>query len=715
MDMMTMRFYRYLFVFMATLALLCGCKKAIEEIPAPEVTDVLPFSVTVQPEKETRASFSGSSLDEGHYIFAEGDKLYITGADGQIHGELSIASGAGTGTATFSGSLVCTGGFEPTASTVLSATLVGSQQSNFFTVADGKITAGPAYPSSIANTTITDLVQKYSHFTASFNYSTHYFTLTQQTVFLNFDLELYRSNLKLSGASPTVQADIKSSGGTVLYSVTGIPVGGNSIISNISFTLVVPPGTTLQGAQTWINNNGGVHLEPDFAADVDLLANHHYQVSRSSVEDFTVEAPSSGTGASVTFNYTPVQYRTYISGVWSDWSDYSSTVTLSPGEKVSFRGKKTSYKNSGSKPLISTVNSVYIYGDIMSLICDDNYVMQSSVGTEAFYQAFKGCTNIDIHPDKDLVLSAETLGTSCYEKMFLSCTSITSAPVLPATTSAASCYKSMFEGCTALETPPDSIPITTVESNACNKMFYNCTSLASSPEFSKSLSVVEESGCSEMFSGCSNLETPPSSLPAGTLKYKAYYKMFLSCSKLDSIPDFPHATGVTYSLAAGTSAENGSQDGLCYQMFYNCSALTSLEGKQLFNSTTPLALGCFNDMFSTCANLATVPEDFLPATTLAASCYRGMFQKCSKLTRAPDLLAATLESRCYQYMFNTCTSLVYIKCYSTSPGSSAYTANWVQKAKNTTACEFHYRSGVAWTNSNDGYLSNWTLHPETVQ
>ena len=328
---------------------------------------------------------------------------------------------------------------------------------------------------------------------------------------------------------------------------------------------------------------------------------------------------------------------------------------------------------------------------------------------------FSGCTKLNTVPSS---LPATTLGTSCYSQMFLGCTSLTAAPKLPATASAESCYKSMFEGCIALVTPPDSIRFTTVESSACSRMFYGCTSLKSAPGFSKSLTEVKESGCAEMFYNCTSLVTPPSSLPAGKLGFKAYYRMFYNCSRLESIPDFPHETGVEYVLTAGTSAENNQQDGLCYQMFYKCNKITSLEGKKLFNDVTPLKLGCFNDMFSTCAGLVTVPEDFLPATQLAPSCYRGMFQSCTNLKKAPNLLAETLEEQCYRYMFNSCTSLVYIKCYAKSsdtatstPGYST-TQNWLQKAKNTDECEFHYRSGATWPEGDHGIPKNWKQFAE---
>jgi hypothetical protein len=48
-------------------------------------------------------------------------------------------------------------------------------------------------------------------------------------------------------------------------------------------------------------------------------------------------------------------------------------------------------------------------------------------------------------------LPATTLGSSqSYIYMFMGCTSLTTAPVLPAATLTQSCYYSMFSGCTSL-------------------------------------------------------------------------------------------------------------------------------------------------------------------------------------------------------------------------------------------------------------------------
>ena len=545
-----MRLFRYIYLLFSLPILLLGCAKEVQDDPKPVVTDVIPFSVSVQTASETRASFDGSEFGAGNYVFAANDKIYITGGNGDISGELTIDSGAGTGNATFGGSLTITNNYQLTNETELSATLVGaSQVGTFFTISNNAIVAGPDYPISVAYSSLADLVQRYSHFTASFTYNVRRITLTQQTVFLNFDLELYRSTLDISGESPTVRVDIKSSdGNSLIRSVTDVPVGGNSTISKIEFTAPFPAGTALQSAQMWINNNGGVQCEPNLAPDLDLSANHYYHVLRSTVEEFTVEARSNG--ATVTFNYTSngnIQYRTYNGSVWSDWTSYSSSILLSAGNKVSFRGQRDSYTNPNSTPLITVNNPVYIYGDIMSLMCDANWVRQSTAGANSFKQAFKSCTNINIHPDKDLFLSAETLGTSCYESMFEGCTNLTKTPTLPSTTLAQSCYSKMFKGCTSLVTAPE-LPARTMMTSCYEAMFSGCSSLANAGSVlptTNSPLITLASDCYKQMFYSSGVTTAPT-LPATTLAYGCYEEMFRYCSKLETAPVLPARDAVEH-------------------------------------------------------------------------------------------------------------------------------------------------------------------------
>jgi hypothetical protein len=682
----------------------------------PEVTQILPYSISVQSGPDTRAQLQGTSLTNGQYVFSANDKLYIKNGDGTVSGVLNLLSGVGTSAATFNGTLSCTGS-EPDAETMLHATLVGASQESFL-LQNGQPVDTPNYPDNISYSTVQSLVQNYSHFTADFSFATHSITLTQQSVFVDFSYSTLKEYL--IGTPSSVQVDIKSSdGNTTIQSISGIPVTGTSAVAKISFTSVFPAGTSLQGAQIWMNNGSGVHCLPDFANDLVLEANKYYRAARYGIDDFTIEAPLGGGGANITFNWPAnVQYNIYNGSTWEGWKDIAGSIVLTAGYKVSFRGSNTTYTNSGSKPLFTTDNSVRIYGDIMSLVLDGNGDRKDKVEANAFKQAFFYSTDaqqrkIDIHPDKDLVLSADTLSANCYEGMFKNSKQLTKSPVLPATKSAASCYLSMFEGCTALDTPPSSIPLSTIANAACKKMFSGCTSLVNAP-IELSFTTVEESGCAEMFYGCSALVTPPSSLPGETLGLMAYNMMFYNCTALKSIPDFPHDPSKTYSFADATVVDvTGSNTGVCNQMFFNCTSLTSLAGKQLFNSTSQLGKGCFQDMFSTCTKLDTIPNTLLPATKLAESCYRGMFQSTA-ITNAPDLLAENLKANCYRYMFNKCTKLKYIKCYSGIKGSTTYTQNWLKDSNNQGAV-FHHRAGVTWDRNEHGIPNKWTPVADTVQ
>lgn len=221
------------------------------------------------------------------------------------------------------------------------------------------------------------------------------------------------------------------------------------------------------------------------------------------------------------------------------------------------------------------------------------------------------------------------------------------------------------------------------------------TKLVDASELELPMVTVPQYGYEGMFSGCSNMEDPPSTLPAKILKHHAYYQMFYNCTKLSSAPTFPHDENETYSI---------SGDSTCYQMFYKCS-FTEVTG-QLYNATVSLSKACFQDMFSTCSQLATIPEDFLPATTLAVDCYRGMFQS-TNITRAPDLLVEIIKdyNNCYRYMFYGCKSLNFIKCLAKDPSpqnnaNNPYTSNWVTNAGNGT--------GTFVTNNNDVMTGSWS-------
>ncbi len=184
---------------------------------------------------------------------------------------------------------------------------------------------------------------------------------------------------------------------------------------------------------------------------------------------------------------------------------------------------------------------------------------------------------------------------------------------------------------------------------------------------------------SRMFEGCAALTSAPD-LPATTLAEYCYSGMFSSCEALTTAPALP----------ATTLAQS------CYSsMFSSCEALTTAPELP----ATTLAQSCYSSMFYGCANLATAPAA-LPATTLTANCYERMFYQCKKLEKAPDLSAKTLVKECYSEMLRGCEKLNYVKCLATSIAASDATIDWLYNVSGTGT--FVKANGVNWSSGASG-------------
>ena len=167
------------------------------------------------------------------------------------------------------------------------------------------------------------------------------------------------------------------------------------------------------------------------------------------------------------------------------------------------------------------------------------------------------CTgNIENLLDYATVESGEhpAMATHCYMSMFVDCTALTQAPVLPATTLANSCYYYMFYGCTALTQAPE-LPATTLADKCYYYMFRGCTALTQAPALPAT--TLAEHCYRGMFQGCTSLTQAPA-LPATTLAEFCYQAMFLKCTALTQVPALPAMTLVNY----------------CYRgMFQGCTSL----------------------------------------------------------------------------------------------------------------------------------------------
>lgn len=691
------RIIKYLFV-LATL-LLAACVKEPLEPATPQEGNRIHYRATVSDGTETRAAVN----DAIHYIFETGDQLYVEGT--QMYGFLSLVSGAGETSAVFEGELVCDEGFYPADDTPLSAVLVSTKDA-IHTIENGKVLAARKEYDGIGSD-FSDVVSKYGDFTATNTYGEGSFTLSQSSAFLIFSVKCASADVASgvdvgvnfyndNGETPIRKGTVKSVADTESGDITWIRFatafpGGTTSLNNAKFSI------------KWGEDHQRVYSD---IYNTDLAANKYYNIARTTLPftGFRIQAREAET--TVQFNYgfddSGIQYSTTVGTDEVKWDRYvagTPIVLANVGDEVCFQGTGTLY-NAG--PLFSADKPCYIYGDLMSLVCDNTYTPKTAVAAYAFKQAFKDMTNIDVPADKKLVLSATTIGQecymemfsgctgltgtpiaalpamtltqSCYNKMFFGCSGLVGAPSLPATTLANNCYQEMFSGpetaansgvfagCSSLTSAPAELPATTMKTNCYYRMFCGCSSLGAAP--SLPATTLANNCYQEMFRGCAALTSAPANLPAATLTQSCYNKMFAGCSSLVTAP----------SLPATTLASN-----CYYQMFWACSSLKnvpeSLPADKMYNScyremfrdctslTTPPTLGattlennCFYQMFWGCSKLTSAPA--LPAETMKASCYYQMFRDCTSLVTAPSLPATTLADNCYQAMFHNCTSLV---------------------------------------------------------
>ena len=368
-------------------------------------------------------------------------------------------------------------------------------------------------------------------------------------------------------------------------------------------------------------------------------------------------------------NLNLIQYS-LNEGEWTNVS-WNTPISLSANDVIRFRG------NNGTCCVYVPINEIwqpagfhfacsnkcYVYGNIMSLIDQDNFATNTILTeTHAFYRLFKrgdfeSNTTILNHPSLDIVLPATTLTAKCYLGLFANCQGITRAPVLPATTMQEDCYFEMFRECASLATP-HVLQATTLAKGCYSSMFSNCDSLATAPV-----------------------------LPATTLANECYYSMFSGCNSLMTAPELP-ATELYYK---------------CYMsMFHNCPNLTTVPSLP----ATTLASECYRSMFYGCTSLTVAPA--LPATTLAESCYYGMFRGCRKLATAPALPATTLVSSCYYDMFYNCSSLNYVVCLATDISASNCTKNWLSSVANS-GTFVKDPNMTNWSSGKSGIPSGWNV------
>lgn len=171
-----------------------------------------------------------------------------------------------------------------------------------------------------------------------------------------------------------------------------------------------------------------------------------------------------------------------------------------------------------------------------------------------------------------------------------------------------------------------------------------------------------------LFSGCTRLNSAENlSLVATTLSEGCYYDMFYNCTSLTTPPKvLPAETVSDYGYGGmfdgcsllnempsimATSVGSYSMSG----MFKDCTSLREANDLLVTNFVGTNHTFSFQTMFYNCTSLVKAPK--LPATKLAYCCYNWMFYNCTSLVTPPELPATQLDRSCYSSMFQGCTSL----------------------------------------------------------
>ena len=128
-------------------------------------------------------------------------------------------------------------------------------------------------------------------------------------------------------------------------------------------------------------------------------------------------------------------------------------INVSAGDKVAFYGNGTSissyYHSNGTKTKITGGTAdVKVYGNIMSLVNENNFITATQLQQFAFRGLFNN--NDHIMDVSALLLPATGLHTDCYREMFYDCDGLTTAPELKAQTLTTNCYQDMFSSCNNL-------------------------------------------------------------------------------------------------------------------------------------------------------------------------------------------------------------------------------------------------------------------------
>lgn len=105
-------------------------------------------------------------------------------------------------------------------------------------------------------------------------------------------------------------------------------------------------------------------------------------------------------------------------------------LTVQAGDILQYYGNGKSLDKAIRFNGSTSTAEVYVYGNVMSLIDEFGFSANTKLTHEQAFQDLFNRMKIFNHPDasKKLVLPATTLTEECYQRMFVGCASLTTAP-----------------------------------------------------------------------------------------------------------------------------------------------------------------------------------------------------------------------------------------------------------------------------------------------
>lgn len=229
------------------------------------------------------------------------------------------------------------------------------------------------------------------------------------------------------------------------HKLDSIPADWTVKVAGVTQTLQTYDGGNPKMRWLEINETESVKLIPP-----DSVKNRVKSVCIVKIDDFksmplTMEALTAGT---IVVNSPKSGMQYTLNGGAKTAMNATTTIDVAAGDKVAFYGNGTSITSYYNTKIAGGTAQVKVYGNIMSLVDEENFATATTLSDNAFQSLFDG--NATLTDASELLLPATTLANNCYQYMFYGCSALTTAPKLPATTLTGNCYYRMFFNCSNL-------------------------------------------------------------------------------------------------------------------------------------------------------------------------------------------------------------------------------------------------------------------------